>query len=179
MSIENSTKSSGTHDLVASPIPSPCTNTAGAAQDQTPAPVGNLNIDAEIVEIADCLAKQLRRCQAYSLGWLLKAGAYLQETKHELEPGEWTQIFLSGRLPLGLRSAQTLARIANNAALSNAKNLAGLPTAISTLDELAGLDPAFIEQAIREGKIRPEMAAATAKVFVRELTQQHHQQQHS
>lgn len=178
MSIENSTKSSGTHDLVASPIPttSPSTTTAGAAPDQTPAPAGSLNIDAEIVEIADCLAKQLRQCQANSLGWLLKAGAYLRETKHELEPGEWTQIFLSGRLPLGLRTAQTLARIADNAALSNANNLACLPTSISALDELACLDSALIEQAIREGKIRPEMTAAKAKAFVRQQSQK---QQHS
>ena len=89
------------------------------------------------------------------------------EVKLALEPGEWTQLFASRRLAFGLRTAQTLARIADNAALSNAKNWSHLPTSISALDELASLDPALIEQGIREGKIQPEMTAATAKAFVR------------
>ena len=170
MSIENSIKIKGASDPVVSPIPTttPSTNTAGVESTQAPPPTGNAGLDAELLEIADCLAKQLRQCQAYSLGWLLKAGAHLLETRQELEPGEWTQLFLSGRLPFSLRTAQTLARIAGNAALSNAKNLSRLPTSVSALDELACLDPALIDQGIRTGEIQPEMTAATAKAFVRQ-----------
>jgi len=181
MSNENSTKIEGATDRVVSPIPTtpPSTNTAEAAPAQAPPPPGNAGLDAELEEIVDCLAKQLRQCQANSLGWLLRAGAYLLEVKLELESGEWTQLFASGRLPFGLRTAQTLARIADNAALSSAKNLSHLPTSISALDELARLDPALIEQGIREGNIQLEMTVATAKAFVRQHKQQQQQQQHS
>jgi len=170
MSIENSIKIEGATAPVVSSIPTttPSTYTAGVESTQAPPLTGNVGLDAELLDIADCLAKQLRQCQAYSLGWLLKAGAHLLETKQELEPGEWTQLFLSGRLPFGLRMAQTLARIADNAALSNAKNLSHLPTSISAVDELASMDPALIDQGIRTGEIQPEMTAATAKAFVRQ-----------
>ena len=174
MSIENSYDNVRTSDSVAHSIPAatPSPNATSAAAAPPPPPA----LDAELVEIADCLGAQLRECQANSLCWLLKAGTYLLDTRRELEPGEWTRLFVSARLPFGLRTAQTLARIAENAALSHARNLGRLPTSISALDELAGLEPASIEQGICDGTIQPEMTAASAKAFVRQHRQQKQQQ---
>ena len=81
-------------------------------------------------------------------------------------------MFALGRLPIGLRSAQSLARIVGNVALRTPKNLRHLPSSISALDELAVLDSALIDQGIHDGKIRPAMTAAEAKAFVRQQRQE-------
>lgn len=178
MSAENSYHNVGTSDSVAPSIPTitPHTNTASPTPAQSAPATSKSVLEAELIEIGGCLAAQLRQCRANSLGWLLQAGAYLQDIRRELEPGEWTRLFVLVHLPFCLRTAQTLVRIAENAALIDAKNLTHLPTSISALDELASLYPALIEQGIGEGTIRPEMTATTAEAFVRQHKQQAHQQ---
>lgn len=171
MSTNNASEKSVASDSITPSNPS-LGNPAPVAPSPPPASVDQSRLDAELLEITDCLAEQVRECQAFSVGWLLKAGGYLSETRQELEPGEWTRMFALGRLPIGLRSAQTLIRIVENAALRTPKNLRHLPSSISALDELAILDSALIDHAIHDGKIRPEMTAAEAKAFVRQQRQE-------
>jgi hypothetical protein len=171
MSTNNSSEKSVARDSITPSNPS-FSNPEPAASSSSPASAGQSGLDAELLEITDCLAKQLRECQGFSVGWLLQAGGYLLETRHKLGLGKWTKMFASGRLPIGLRSTQTLARIAENAALRTLKNLPHLPSSISALDELASLDSALIDHAIHDGKIRPAMTAVEAKAFARQQHQE-------
>ena len=171
MSTNNSSEKSVASDSITPSNPS-LGHPAPVAPSPPPASVDQSRLDAVLLEITDGLAKQVRECQANSLAWLLKVGGDLLETRKELEPGEWTKMFALGRLPIGLRSAQSLARIVGNAALRTSKNLRHLPSSISALDELAVLDSALIDHAIHAGKIRPAMTAAEAKAFARQHRQQ-------
>jgi hypothetical protein len=171
MSTNNSSEKSVASDSITPSNPSPG-HPAPVAASPPPASVDQSRLDAELLEITDGLAKQVRECQANSLAWLLKVGGDLLETRKYLEPGEWTKMFALGRLPIGLRSAQSLNRIVGNVALRTPKNLRHLPSSISALDELAVLDSALIDQGIHDGKIRPAMTAAEAKAFVRQQRQE-------
>lgn len=126
----------------------------------------------ELVEIADDLARQLRECQAFAVGWLIKAGEILRDYQGQLPRGDMTAIYGSGRLPLGQRYGQMLSAIARNKALRNSVLLQSLPSTITALAALAPVDPKLIEQGVRDATLHRRLTRQGAMAIARKLRTQ-------
>ena len=72
------------------------------------------------------------------------------------------------RLPVGLRCAQLLARIAGNQALCNPSLLQRLPPNLAVLEALAALDPCLIEKGVGDGTIHRGLTVQAARALARQ-----------
>lgn len=121
--------------------------------------------DETLVQVGEELAAKIRECQAYSLGWLIKAGMILQEYRQQLPHGDMSAIFRSGRMPFGQRQCQMLARIAGNQAFRDPALLQKVPQSIAALNVLAGLDAGRIQKGVRDGTIHARLTLAGARAL--------------
>ena len=116
----------------------------------------------------DDVVKELRQCAANSLVWQIYMGVQLHQFRDGLGPEDWNQLLNSGRLPFSPRTAQTLARIGKHKVLADVKHAHRLPDALTVLNVIAALPSSVVEQAIAEGRIRPDTTLAEAKGLVAE-----------
>ena len=63
-------------------------------------------------------AEKINRASSNGVEWLLSAGMHLKLAKAALDPGRWKGMFDSGKIKMGLRSAEMLMRIAGHSALA-------------------------------------------------------------
>lgn len=157
--------------------PSPPTSSAAAATPVTaptpPPEPSKPPMDAEIIQVADNLALQLRECLAFSTAWLIKAGQILGQYQRQLAHGDMTRIYNSGRLPWGQRYCQVLALMARNHALSDPKLLQMLPSSIAALEVIAThLDANLIQEGLRSRALHRGLTRQTALAAVRKLRRQ-------
>jgi hypothetical protein len=130
-------------------------------------PSAKAEMDTLLVQIAVELAAEVRKCQAFSIAWMIKAGEHLRECRRQLPHGDWTALFTLKRVPVGQRAAQLLARIAGNGALCNVSLLEKLPQSLAALDALAALDSQVIEEGVRNGSIHRGLTTREVRMLVR------------
>ena len=148
--------------LATEPLVSPATTKTEAALDAK-----KPELEPDLAAIVDDVAAQIRRCRVFSFAWEVKAGQHLRDCRNQLPRGDWSIVLASGRLPVGERCAQVLARIAGNKALCSTALLERLPQSIAALNELAGLDAGLIEEGVRTGTLSAAMTIQDARIFVR------------
>lgn len=150
--------------------PTASTSVAAQATVTTAArPPGRTELGEELAAVADNLAGKLLECQASSVAWLIAAGQILGDHQSQLPHGGMTEIYSSGRLPLGQRFGQMLSAIARNRALCNLATLKHLPNSITALAALASVDSYLIEQGVRDGTIHRGLTRRGAVAAARKL----------
>jgi Protein of unknown function (DUF3102) len=99
---------------------------------------------------------------------IIETGQSLIEAKEQLaKHGEWMPMFEGRELPFSLRAAEMLMTIARHRVLSNSNHASHLPSAWTTLAELARLSEEEAEAAIECGDINPEMSRKDAQLLGR------------
>jgi hypothetical protein len=109
-------------------------------------------------EWADRIARRL----AATVAAVVATGEELIRAKEALPHGAWGQLFHGGPdverpLRLSERSAQMHMRVARHPVLANPHHGAVLPVSWRTLAELATLPAELVLEAMRDGRIRPDM----------------------
>jgi len=115
----------------------------------------------------DAWAEKINHSVANGIEWLISAGVHLKLAKAALDHGSWESMFNSGKVTMGLRSAEMLMRIAKHPALAKAKHIAQLPPTLTALYALSGASEEAVTGGIKSGDINPEMTASQAKAFVK------------
>lgn len=133
---------------------------------------GKAVMSEDLVKRTDELARQLRECLAYSIGWLIKSGDILNNHRSNIVHGDLTSMFNSGRLPFGQRYGQMLSAIARNRALMNPVLLQSLPNSIVALDVLASVNPELIEDGIKKGMLHQRLTRKSTLAALRILCAQ-------
>ena len=103
---------------------------------------------------------------------MLATGRELIEAKDALAHGEF-EATVEDDLPFGPRTAQRLMKVAGNEQLANPTHGSDLPPSWHTLYELSKLDGVTFDQALTDGRIRPDMErqeAAALRTGERRIT---------
>jgi len=107
-----------------------------------------------------------------SVEQILIAGETLQAAQTRLGRGDWSRMFrghkdpIARPLPFGIRTAQRLMKISEVFSGSNATHVSCLPTAWSTLYELARLPEPILTRAFDEGQISPAMERSSVQAML-------------
>lgn len=120
-------------------------------------------VDGELVRSVDEWAKVIRDDLDIANEGLISAGRHLIEAKRDVGHGNWLPLL--EQIGIHERAAQRLMQIGSNEALTNPTNLSGLPSALSALVELAGVEPEDLQEAIESGDVTPQTTAKDAKAL--------------
>lgn len=112
-------------------------------------------------------ATRINRRVGESQTAFIQAGVELVAAKDALGHGGFGDLFKSGLVEIDQRTAEMLMRVARHATLANPNNYSILPRSLNSLNKLAALDVAVVEQAIAAGEITPSMTITDAQKFVR------------
>lgn len=118
-------------------------------------------VDGELVRSVDEWAKVIRDDLDIANEGIISAGRHLIEAKRDVGHGNWLPLL--EQIGIHERAAQRLMRIGSNEALTNPTNLSGLPSALSALVELAGVEPEDLQESIESGDVTPQTTAKDAK----------------
>jgi hypothetical protein len=111
-------------------------------------------------QLVEAIIKAYARSQAGArqmVEGIIKTGNALIEAKDNLPHGYWGVIFKSDKMPLSQNMAEALMKIAAHEVLSKSEHVQNLPPSWGTLRELAKLDDAALEKAIKTGAVHPLM----------------------
>ena len=114
----------------------------------------------------------MRAAWSGALAAVLATGRELIEAKDALAHGEF-EATVEDDLPFGPRTAQRLMKVAGNEQLANPTHGSLLPPSWHTLYELSKLDGVTFDQALTDGRIRPDMErqeAAALRTGERRIT---------
>lgn len=114
-------------------------------------------------------AEKINQAAGYGVAWLVSAGMHLNLAKAALDHGRWQGMFDSGKIKMGVRSAQLLMKVAGNPALANAQDVAELPPTLTALYALSSGSEEAVKAGIQSGAINPAMTAKQAREFVTSL----------
>ena len=160
------------HSTAPAPSPSAAVSTAvlmlsSLPPTRPPAPPALQRVpDPEVDEWAE----KINRASSNGVEWLLSAGMHLKLAKAALDPGRWKGMFDSGKIKMGLRSAEMLMRIAGHSALAVTQHVSQLPPSVTALYALSAGSVEAVTTGIQSGDIYPEMTAKQARAFVRSQT---------
>ena len=118
----------------------------------------------------DQWAEKINRASSNGVEWLLSAGMHLKLAKAALDPGRWKGMFDSGKIKMGVRSAEMLMRIAGHSALAVTQHVSQLPPSVTALYALSAGSVEAVTTGIQSGDIFPEMTAKEAREYVRAQT---------
>lgn len=172
----STTHSSPTGQNLHSTAPAPSPNAAASTAvlllsslppTRPPAPPALQRVpDPEV----DQWAEKINRASSNGVEWLLSAGMHLKLARAALDPGRWKGMFDSGKIKMGVRSAEMLMRIAGHRALAVAQHVSQLPPSVTALYALSAGSVEAVTTGIQSGDIYPEMTAKQARAFVRSQT---------
>ena len=168
----SSPSSQNLHATTPAPSPNAAVSTAvlmlsSLPPTRPPAPPALQRVpDPEVDEWAE----KINRASSNGVEWLLSAGMHLKLAKAALDPGRWKGMFDSGKIKMGVRSAEMLMRIAGHSALAVTQNVSQLPPSVTALYALSAGSVEAVTTGIQSGDIYPEMTAKQARAFVRSQT---------
>lgn len=151
----------------ASPTQQPSIPTAAAAPPAASTPPA---LRPDLLAVADTLATRIRDCRVNALDWFISEGAALQECRDLLTVQDFYHVLRSGRVPIGVRSAQTMLRIARNKTIRDPERTHQLPGSTTVLNTLAGLPASVLAEALDAGTINPKTTLKEAQQFVAECS---------
>ena len=115
-------------------------------------------------------AEKINHAAGNGVAWLVSAGMHLNLAKAALDHGRWQGMFDSGKIKMGVRSAQLLMKIAGNPALADAQDVTELPPTLTALYALSSGSVEAVKAGIQSGEINPGMTAKQAREFVHAQT---------
>ena len=101
-------------------------------------------------------AEHITRHYTAAVRAILDVGRCLLEAKDQLDHGEFGHM-IAEDLPFSWRTANRLMAIAQHPVLANWTHVSNLPASWGTLYELSKLPPPVLEDALKAGRITPEM----------------------
>ena len=116
-------------------------------------------------------ASKITGCISDAVESILAAGMHLADAKKALPHGQWERMFtghpeaVEHPVRFSVGTAQRLMKIASNPVLSKTAHGAAFPTNWRTLYELTKLEPDRLMEAIRDGKVTPEMERKDVKAL--------------
>ena len=111
---------------------------------------------------------KLRTGRGRTVATIISFGKLLVDAQEDTTHGEW--LYALEVAEIHPRDAQRYQRIANSPVLKETTNLSHLPTAVSSLDFLAGQQTELVEELIEKGWVYPDVTTRELKQGVLTLT---------
>ena len=112
--------------------------------------------------------KEIKSAWKATVDGVFKTGDLLNEAKAAIGHGEWQQ-WVRDRLPFSYDTANRLSNIACNTRLRKLAHSQLLPSAYTTLSELASLTDDEFDEAVKRKRIRPDMTRADVEFLRKRL----------
>jgi hypothetical protein len=119
--------------------------------------------DALLQKWAHSVTRRYHRVGADAVAGVVAIGRELNQVKARCPHGSFERLFsghpqvIGSPIPFGIRVAEMYMSVANEPILSNAQHVADLPRSFGALYELSRLPTRVLTEALKTGRISPEM----------------------